>query len=73
MARPHPGPTPSDDRREASAASQQELYGRRAPTDLDEADIGREPDALEEVHPNPGRGEDAAGRPSTARSGANMQ
>ena len=73
MARPHPSPTPSDDRRDASATSQQELYGRRAPADLDEANIGREPDAIEDGQPDPGRGEDASGRPSTARSGANTQ
>ncbi|MFL6630324.1 MAG: hypothetical protein ACJ8IK_11195 [Burkholderiaceae bacterium] len=73
MARPHPSPTSSDDRRAASAASQQELYGRPAPRDLDEANIGREPDNVEVPDPDPGRGTDASGRPSTARSGANTQ
>jgi len=73
MARPHPSPTTDDDRRPASATSQQELYGRRAPTDLDEADAGREPGGVEDANPDPGRGEDASGRPSTARSGANTQ
>ncbi|MBW8759644.1 MAG: hypothetical protein JF586_18765 [Burkholderiales bacterium] len=73
MARPHPSPTTDDDRRDESATRQQELYGRRAPADLDEANIGREPDGVEDEDPNPGRGEDASGRPSTARSGANTQ
>jgi len=73
MTRPHPSPASDDDRREASATSQQELYGRPAPGDLDEADIGREPDQVEDENPDPGRGDDATGRPSTARSGANTQ
>jgi len=73
MARPHPSPATDDDRREASATSQQELYGRRAPADLDEAGIGREPDNVEDEDADPGRGDDAAGRPGTARSGANTQ
>jgi hypothetical protein len=72
MARPHPSPTTPDDRRDASARSQQELYGRPEPRDLDEANIGRDSD-VDDPNPNPGRGSDATGRPSTARSGANTQ
>jgi hypothetical protein len=71
MARPHPTPTTDDDLREASARSQQELYGRPEPRDLDEANIGCEPDDIEVENPDPGRDLDASGQPSTARAGAN--
>ena len=57
---------------DASARSQQELYGRREPSDLDEGRIGRD-DETDVESPNPGRGQDASGQPSTARSGANTQ
>lgn len=58
----------------ASARSQQELYGRPEPRDLDEGPgIGRDADALDEATAAEPRGEDASGRPSTARSGANTQ
>ncbi len=59
----------STDNADASATSQQELYGRLAPTDLDEG----HDDETDVENPNPGRGTDASGRPSTARSGANTQ
>jgi len=59
---------------EASPTSQQELYGRRAPQDLDEGrGVGRDADDMDEADADPGRGQDATGRPSTARSGANTQ
>jgi hypothetical protein len=59
---------------EASPTSQQELYGRRAPKDLDEGPgVGRNADDMDEADAEPGRGEDATGRPGTARSGANTQ
>ena len=59
---------------DASARSQQELYGRREPKDLDEGPgVGRGDADLDEADADPGRGEDATGRPSTARSGANTQ
>ena len=64
--------TPSPDNRDASAADQQELYGRLAPTDLDEGRVGRDDEAGAD-NANPGRGTDASGQPSTARSGANTQ
>ena len=60
------------DAAEASARDQQELYGRRAPTDLDEGRIGRD-DETDVENPDPGRGTDASGQPSTARAGANTQ
>ena len=72
MARPHPTPASDDDLRDASARSQQELYGRPEPQDLDEADIGRDSDT-DEPNPDPGRDTDATGRLSTARSNANTQ
>ena len=63
---------PSTDNGDASSGDQQELYGRRAPTDLDEGRIGRD-DEPDVDNPNPGRGTDASGQPSTARAGANTQ
>ena len=62
----------STDSADASARSQQELYGRREPPDLDEGRIGRD-DQTDVENPNPGRGTDASGQPSTARAGANTQ
>lgn len=56
----------------ATATSQQELYGRREPKDLDDGRSSRE-DAGDATHAKPGRGTDASGQPSTARSGANTQ
>jgi hypothetical protein len=68
---------PQDTRGEAptAPADQQELYGRRAPRDLDvHGGVGRDPDQEDEPSAaEPGRGQDATGRPSTARSGANTQ
>ncbi len=64
--------TQAPDGGDASAASQQELYGRRAPDDLDEGRLGRDDDT-DAADAEPGRGQDASGRPSTARSGANTQ
>ena len=59
---------------DASARSQQELYGRREPADLDEGPgVGRNDDDLDAADADPGRGQDAVGKPSTARSGANTQ
>ena len=72
MARTQPSDARALDGGDASATSQQELYGRRRPTDLDEDRIGRE-DPGDAAAANPGRGTDATGRPSTARSGANTQ
>jgi hypothetical protein len=73
MARSKPddpgSPTPADD---ATPRGQQELYGRREPSDLDEGRIGRD-DETDVENPDPGRGTDASGRPSTARAGANTQ
>jgi hypothetical protein len=64
--------TPSTDDGDASARGQQELYGRREPPDLDEGRVGRD-DETDVENPEPGRGTDASGQPSTARSGANTQ
>ena len=64
--------TPSTSNDDASARSQQELYGRREPSDLDEGRIGRD-DQTDVDNPDPGRGTDASGEPSTARAGANTQ
>ena len=75
MARTKPSDSPdavAPDTGDASARSQQELYGRREPPDLDEGRIGRG-DQGDVENPNPGRGTDASGQPSTARSGANTQ
>ena len=74
MARSTPSDpkTSSTDNGDASARSQQELYGRREPPDLDEGRVGRDAETDVE-NPNPGRGTDASGQPSTARSGANTQ
>ena len=70
----HPN-TPDDTRGDAtqSPADQQELYGRRAPRQLDvHGGVGRDPDRPEEADSaEQGRGQDATGQPSTARSGAN--
>ena len=70
-----PRPTQDDARTEAPSppADQQELYGRRAPRQLDvHGGVGRDPDRPEEADSaEQGRGQDATGRPSTARSGAN--
>jgi hypothetical protein len=63
---------PSTDNGDASARSQQELYGRREPPDLDEGRIGRD-DETDVENPNPGRGTDGSGQPSTARANANTQ
>jgi hypothetical protein len=57
---------------DASARSQQELYGRREPPDLDEGRIGRD-DQTDIENPDPGRDVDGSGQPSTARAGANTQ
>jgi len=68
--------TPDDTRGEAPPADQQELYGRRAPRELDvHGGAGLDPDQLDADadQADPGKGEDASGRPSTARSGANTQ
>ena len=75
MASPKPSDrtrTQAPDGGDASARSQQELYGRREPPDLDEGRIGRD-DQSDIENPDPGRGTDASGQPSTARSGANTQ
>jgi hypothetical protein len=56
---------------DASATSQQELYGRREPNDLDERRVDDDSDDASTA--NPGRGTDATGHPSTARAGANTQ
>ena len=68
--RNNPPDAPAGD--DASAASQQELYGRRAPTDLDEGRIGRD-DQTDIENPDPGRDLDGSGQPSTARANANTQ
>jgi len=69
--------TPDDTRGEVplAPADQQELYGRRAPRHLDvHGGVGRDPDRPSEAGTaEEGRGQDATGRPSTARSGANTQ
>jgi hypothetical protein len=57
---------------DASARSQQELYGRREPDDLDEGRIGRD-DQTDVENPDPGRDLDGSGQPSSARAGANTQ
>jgi hypothetical protein len=62
----------STDGSDASARSQQELYGRPEPTDLDEGRIGRD-DPTDVEDPDPGQGTDGSGEPSTARAGANTQ
>jgi hypothetical protein len=62
----------SDAGGDASARSQQELYGRPEPTDLDEGRIGRD-DQTDVENPDPGRDTDGSGRPSTARANANTQ
>ena len=62
--------SPAADNTEASNRSQQELYGRAEPTDLDEGRIGRD-DQTDIEDPEPGRGTDGTGRPSTARANAN--
>jgi hypothetical protein len=74
MARPKPSDpnASSTDNGDVPMRGQQELYGRREPPDLDEGRIGRD-DETDVENPNPGRGTDASGRPSTARSGANTQ
>ena len=72
MSRPQPSDARTPDGGDASATSQQELYGRRKPTDLDEGRIGRE-DPGDAAGADPGRGTDASGQPSTARAGANTQ
>jgi hypothetical protein len=66
-----PGASPTDNG-DASNRSQQELYGRREPPDLDEGRIGRD-DPSDVENPDPGRGTDGSGQPSTARAGANTQ
>lgn len=72
MARPQDPATAgtSNDDGDASARSQQELYGRREPADLDEGRVGRDDDT-DDDSADPGKGSDASGHPSTARSGAN--
>ncbi len=64
--------TPAPDGGDASARSQQELYGRPEPRDLDEGRVGRDEPA-DAGNAEPGRDLDGSGRPSTARSGANTQ
>lgn len=74
MARIHPtDPSPGGATDgEASARSQQELYGRPEPADLDEGRIGRD-DQTDVENPDPGRDLDGSGEPSTARANANTQ
>ncbi|MFL6697702.1 MAG: hypothetical protein ACJ8GJ_11085 [Vitreoscilla sp.] len=55
---------------DASARSQQELYSRAEPQDLDEGRIGRD-DPSDVENPDPGRDVDGTGQPSTARANAN--
>ena len=72
MTQPKDSTGPQGD---ASARSQQELYGRPEPKDLDDGQgVGRDDDQDDDAaSARQGRGEDAGGRPSTARSGANTQ
>jgi hypothetical protein len=57
---------------EASARSLQENFSRPEPKDLDEGfGVGRGDRNLDAADADPGKGEDASGRPSTARSGSN--
>ncbi len=73
MSRPQPSDARALDGGDPSARSQQELYGRREPTDLDDGRRPGDEDIGDAQDANPGRGTDATGRPSTARSGANTQ
>ena len=72
MSRSQPSDARALDGGDPSATSQQELYGRREPKDLDDGRSSRE-EAGDAANAKPGRGTDASGQPSTARSGANTQ
>lgn len=72
MSRSQPSDARALDGGDPSATSQQELYGRREPKDLDDGRSSRE-DAGDAASARPGRGTDASGQPSTARAGANTQ
>ena len=63
-------PAADADNGEASARSLQENFGRAEPKDLDEGfGVGRGDQNLDAADADPGKGVDADGRPSTARTG----
>jgi|APAra7269096768_1048522.scaffolds.fasta_scaffold49991_1 hypothetical protein len=73
MSRPQPSDARALDGGDASATSQQELYGRREPDDLDDGRRPGDEDIGDAQDAKAGRDVDATGRPSTARANANTQ